>query len=121
VRAFSIFTDPLTSLVETYRQRLRVVSAAPAVRVRLEKSTCQLAGHAVEANELADAVAPVVVLLGAAVEAQHYRRHVAEYCRAHQRWFAHDTTQRTNKHARCLLQIILEQTTRDRLHVYTRL
>jgi len=69
----------------THRQHVGAISLTPAVRVRFKESTGQFAGNAVEANELANAVALVVVLFGAAVQSQHDRRYVAENRRAHQR------------------------------------
>jgi len=46
--------NPWTTLPETDREHFGAVGAAPAVRVRLEQSTGQLGGHAVEPDELAD-------------------------------------------------------------------
>jgi len=56
------------------------------VLVGLDQSVGERFRYEVELDELANARQLLVVLLGAAVQTQHYRRHVAEYRRAHQRY-----------------------------------
>jgi len=65
--------------VDALRERARVLA-------RLDQPVGERLRDEVELDELASARQLLVVLLGAAVQAKHDRRHVAEYRRAHQRY-----------------------------------
>ena len=54
--------------------------------IGLDESRCERLGDEVKPDELFDAGQHLAVVLGALVDAQHHRRHVAEYRRAHQRY-----------------------------------
>ena len=72
--------------MHTHTVHVDSVSVSSCVLVRLDESRRQRLGYEVEADELAYAREHLTVVLGALVDAQHHRRHVAEYCRAHQRY-----------------------------------
>ena len=68
-----------------YTVHVDAVRVSSSVLVGLDEPCGQRLGDGVEQDELADAGEHLAVVLGALVDSQHHRRHVAEYRRTHQR------------------------------------
>ena len=66
--------------------------------IGLDEAVSERFRYEVELDELSDAGEHLVVFLGAAVQTQHDRRHVAEYRRAHQCFITQTHTRLTNTH-----------------------
>jgi len=70
----------------THTVHIDSVRVSSGMLVRLDEPRRQRLGNEVEADELSDAGEHLTIVLGALVDAQHHRRYVAEYRRAHQRY-----------------------------------
>jgi len=69
-----------------YTVHVDAVRVGSGVLIGLDEARRQRFGDEVEPDELLDAGQHLAVVLGALVDSQHHRRHVAEYRRAHQRY-----------------------------------